>query len=432
MAQKRLLKELKLLTKAPASSANHQILHLYPDNSDESLLNWKCTIAKPFKTDSPYYYNGKWELEISIGPSYPNKPPHIAFSQKTPIIHPNINFSTGEICLDILKDDAWSPAWDLCHLVGAILLLLDDPEPDSPLNVDLSNLFRSDKTAFESMAQYTIWKYGTIYEGTKDLSGLKVPPSLSIEGTSEEEDTEGLSDTGEDSDRVFNGKQRGGEKQLVGQHDGEQQYEAQNEGKQQYETQSVSQNDGKQKHATRHDGETQHVTQLHHDHGAVPQLSSLQQPNATYQVKHVPEEHNRDSSVDSASLMEGPGISDKTRVPSSTAKDLHNDEYIHDLGRQVTREFLKKATEVEHSSPEHLNKSPSPLLLAAVHQHVTNNVARQIQEICSNGASNPQPAEKRTEKKPDLEKIKAVFLEQIDKQVDEIRKSQGLQQSVVQ
>ena len=164
MADKRLLRELKGLK----NESNPQILHLAPLKED--LRHWTATIAKPLHPDLPFYYNGKWNLEIDIPDSYPMQPPKIKFSKKTPIAHPNIDIQTGEICLDILKS-GWSPAWNLHHLVMAILMLVDDPEPDSPLNIDMANLWRCDKVAYESVVQYFMWKNRALYDGESHIGG---------------------------------------------------------------------------------------------------------------------------------------------------------------------------------------------------------------------------------------------------------------------
>lgn len=173
MAEKRLLTEFKKLVQNPPRLSNSQILSLEPVDAEKSIFSWVAEIAKPSVKDNSYYYNGKWTLDITADSTYPFRPPTIRFNKKTPINHPNVNLKTGEICLDILKDDSWSPAWNLESLVGAILMLIDEPEPDSPLNVDLANLFRFDKEAFESMVQYTMWKHGTLCDGPSDPLGAK-------------------------------------------------------------------------------------------------------------------------------------------------------------------------------------------------------------------------------------------------------------------
>lgn len=188
MAEKRLFKELKLLIRNHPLASNNQIVKLAPVDEESSIFEWLAVIAKPKKDDNPYYYNGEWTLDIVADSSYPIKPPVINFSKSTPINHPNVNIDTGEICLDILKSESWSPAWNLEHLVVAILMLIDNPEPDSPLNVDLANLFRSDKEAFESMVQYTMWKKNTFYEGQREASGVKSWAILAYQYSSEEED----------------------------------------------------------------------------------------------------------------------------------------------------------------------------------------------------------------------------------------------------
>lgn len=320
MAEKRLFKELKQLRKTPASVTNPQIVDLSPVDEEGSIMDWTAVIAKPNRNDSPYYYNGQWTLEISAGASYPIQPPTIKFSRRTPINHPNINVQTGEICLDILKSELWSPAWNLEHLVGAVLLLLDDPEPDSPLNVDLANLFRSDKAAFELLVQYTMWQHSTFYDGAKELSGVKTLEILAYDVSSEEEDNDYAS-------------------------------------------------------------ESEH-------------------------------EESREAS-------KGPRYHDASSV-----------HYIHTLGREVTEEFLKKATEVESHSPAALSTSLSALLLLAVHQHVSNNVAKQVEEICQMSKST-QPRVLVDEPGEETLKIKESFLRLIDSQVEEIRKLHSRRNTLV-
>lgn len=183
MAERRLFKEYKQLRLNPPQ--NPQILDLRPVD-ESSIFQWTATIAKPTKNDLPYYYNGQWTLEITVLPTYPIQPPQIKFARKSVINHPNIRIDTGEICLDILKSELWSPAWNLEHLVGAVLMLLDDPEPDLPFNVDLANLFRCDKLAFESAVQYTMWKYNTLYEGVKHPLGRRQEAIESAEKLTED------------------------------------------------------------------------------------------------------------------------------------------------------------------------------------------------------------------------------------------------------
>ena len=166
MAHKRLFQELKQLNSKDIGESNEQIISLGPRDT-EDIFKWEAVICKPGKEESKYYYRGQWKLNISVGERYPITPPNIRFDRTTPICHPNINIETGEICLNILNEESWSPAWNLEHTVTAILMLIDEPEPDSPLNIDLANLFRCDKGAFESVVQYYIWKFGTVSDAGK-------------------------------------------------------------------------------------------------------------------------------------------------------------------------------------------------------------------------------------------------------------------------
>jgi len=52
---------------------------------------------------------------------------------------------SGEICLDVLKD-AWTPIWTLESTCRAIIALLGTPDATSPLNCDISNMYRAGDT----------------------------------------------------------------------------------------------------------------------------------------------------------------------------------------------------------------------------------------------------------------------------------------------
>ena len=71
--------------------------------------------------------------------TYPHSPPSVHFV--TPIAHPNVHPSTGEICLDVLAD-AWTPIWTLESVCRAVQALMSAGDASSPLNCDMGNLQR--------------------------------------------------------------------------------------------------------------------------------------------------------------------------------------------------------------------------------------------------------------------------------------------------
>ena len=137
-ALKRITHEIQDLQTGP----NEACLHLGPI-SEEDILHWEAVLKGPRDPASPYL-GGLWLLSITIPDNYPLAPPKIAFI--TPICHPNINFSTGEICLTLLTSEHWTPTYTLSSTLSAIQQLLNDPGLDSPLNVDITNLYREGDT----------------------------------------------------------------------------------------------------------------------------------------------------------------------------------------------------------------------------------------------------------------------------------------------
>ncbi len=145
MALRRIQKELKDLQQDPPANCSAG-----PAGSD--MFRWEGVIMGP--TDSPYS-GGVFKLDIQFPVDYPFKPPKIQFTTK--IYHPNVN-ATGLICLDILKQQ-WSPALTISKVLLSITSLLTDPNPDDPFVPDIAQLYKSNKSLYESKAREFTLRY---------------------------------------------------------------------------------------------------------------------------------------------------------------------------------------------------------------------------------------------------------------------------------
>ncbi|CAL5225267.1 g8061 [Coccomyxa viridis] len=147
-ARTRLVKELKELSR-------NKVEDVRLEANDSDIHRWKAHLTGPSKTP---YEGGTFVLDIKVPDQYPLVPPIVYY--RTKIFHPNVHFKTGEICLDILKT-AWSPAWTLHSTCQAILALMSDAAPDSPLNCDAGNLLRAgDVRGYNALARMYTMEYG--------------------------------------------------------------------------------------------------------------------------------------------------------------------------------------------------------------------------------------------------------------------------------
>ncbi|CCH60247.1 hypothetical protein TBLA_0C04500 [Henningerozyma blattae CBS 6284] len=152
----RIIKEYNHIRKLNALPDNMTTLHPV-SNATSDLSNWHSIILGP--KDSPYH-NKSFLLEIHIPTEYPSIPPVIKFNKNSIPPHCNVNFTTGEICLNILKNENWSPVWNLLYSVQAIIQLLAYPDPSSPLNIDLSRLLTlKDSKAYNSLIKYYLYNF---------------------------------------------------------------------------------------------------------------------------------------------------------------------------------------------------------------------------------------------------------------------------------
>lgn len=84
------------------------------------------------------YADRYFQLKLVFSSDFPNSPPRGFFLTK--IYHPNVDISTGAICVNTLKKD-WSPTVTLSHVLGVIRCLLIVPFPESSLNDEAGKLF---------------------------------------------------------------------------------------------------------------------------------------------------------------------------------------------------------------------------------------------------------------------------------------------------
>lgn len=147
----RLAKEYKTLLKTLKEDPAYSHIRKLRPVSDDNLYVWEADITGP--SDTPYQGH-EFSLLITIPSAYPLEPPKVQFNARC-VPHCNVDFESGRICINLLERAHWSPAWDLLHLVHAIWLLLANPEPDSPLDVDLACLRRAgDYSAHNGLVAY--------------------------------------------------------------------------------------------------------------------------------------------------------------------------------------------------------------------------------------------------------------------------------------
>ncbi|KPM41252.1 hypothetical protein AK830_g5328 [Neonectria ditissima] len=174
MAQKRLMQEMQPLQK-------EKWVHIETD--DNNLLRWKLGL---WVVNPDSVWHGAYlKAEMRFPSEYPYQPPSFRFLTKS-ICHPNV-YTDGNLCISILhkpgEDEASgelaNERWNVLHgvesVLRSVLLLLDDPEINSPANVDASVLYRDNRPEYDRRAKNVVDK------SQKDIPpGLKMPTSADL------------------------------------------------------------------------------------------------------------------------------------------------------------------------------------------------------------------------------------------------------------
>ena len=140
MAIKRLQTEYKQYLK---DTNNFYSIEVNPKN----FLIWNILLFGPSDT---LFEGGIFNCSMIFPPEYPNKPPKFKFNDN--IFHPNI-YPNGNVCISILHEgidiygyedvsERWNPSHSVNSILMSIILILSEPNFDSPANVDASKLWR--------------------------------------------------------------------------------------------------------------------------------------------------------------------------------------------------------------------------------------------------------------------------------------------------
>ncbi|KAL2133383.1 hypothetical protein VTI74DRAFT_2471 [Chaetomium olivicolor] len=121
--------------------------------NDNNIFEWEVMLM--LSDDCKYYRGGNFRAHLKFPPEYPLLPPKMVFQKPVPF-HPNI-YPNGELCISILhppEDDKygyesanerWSPVQTPETILLSVISLFEDPNDESPANVEAARLFREEK-----------------------------------------------------------------------------------------------------------------------------------------------------------------------------------------------------------------------------------------------------------------------------------------------
>lgn len=126
---------------------------------NDNIFSWNIGVMVLNK-DS-IYHGGYFKAQMKFPHDYPFKPPTFRFTP--PIHHPNV-YKDGKLCISILHTagdqtsqepdaETWSPVQTVESVLISIISLLEDPNVDSPANVDAALDWRKDKKAYYAKVQ---------------------------------------------------------------------------------------------------------------------------------------------------------------------------------------------------------------------------------------------------------------------------------------
>ena len=141
--QKRLMKDIQDL--------RENGFELLPEGGPDKDLQLDCFqvgyLSGPKETP---YANGRWRVRFTVSSNFPFQSPSVGIVEH--IMHPNIDWTSGSVCLDALNKK-WSPVFTLRHIMETLLpYLLSYPNAADPLNREAAALLNENPSLFAATA----------------------------------------------------------------------------------------------------------------------------------------------------------------------------------------------------------------------------------------------------------------------------------------
>ena len=132
---------------------------------ENNFYKWSVVIFGPTET---IYEGGFFRAILTFPEDYPNSPPQMKFTTK--MWHPNI-YQDGRVCISILHppgtdkfneqekaEERWRPSLGAEEILLSVISMLNDPNPDSPANIDAAVQFRNHREEYNSKVRSLVFQ----------------------------------------------------------------------------------------------------------------------------------------------------------------------------------------------------------------------------------------------------------------------------------
>lgn len=148
------------------------------------LLKFRLLQAELEGPQGTPYESKFFRLKLVLGVDFPSSPPRGFFLTK--IYHPNVDMSTGAICVNTLKKD-WTAETTFSHVLSVIRCLLIVPFPESSLNDEAGKLFMESYDEYSKRAHLMADVHGRPHSTIDGDEKQKTDSASSLSPTSKED-----------------------------------------------------------------------------------------------------------------------------------------------------------------------------------------------------------------------------------------------------